>query len=101
MGNSTAVVASLFFAGLLWLSGVFHFKTPEGTIVIKQMPADAEVFVDGKKFEVRWNQGNEVAEVSVAPGKRQVRVANGNKTLTGQTVTIHDNERHALRIALE
>ena len=32
----------------LWAAGVFKLKTKDGTIVLENLPADAEVFVDGE-----------------------------------------------------
>jgi len=96
--GSTVAIASLFFMGTLWLNGIFHFKTPEGTIVIEKMPEDAEVFVDGKKFEVKWNKGKDVAEVSVVPGKRDVRVESKGVTVLGETVEISSNLTKSIRV---
>src|SRR5208282_1737263 len=40
------LVLGLFAA---WLGGVIRVKTPEGVIVLENVPKDAEVFVDGRR----------------------------------------------------
>jgi formylglycine-generating enzyme required for sulfatase activity len=63
-------VASLLlgFVGM-WAGGVLTVKTKDGIIVLKNLPADAEVTVDGGTVTLRWADGK-TAEVRVAPGKK-------------------------------
>ena len=42
-------LALLAFLVALWAGGAFRLKTQDGTIVVENLPADAEVFVDGEK----------------------------------------------------
>ncbi len=52
-----------------WASGVFKVKTKDGTIVLKNLPADADVTVDGGRVKVTGVDG-ETFEVSVAGHKK-------------------------------
>ncbi len=79
-------VVAILLLGLvgLWAGGVFKVKTKDGTIVLKDLPADAEVLVDGDTVTVKWN--GKTAEIRVAPGKKvfgdEVEVdAGGSKPL--------------------
>ncbi|HTU19359.1 MAG TPA: family 16 glycoside hydrolase, partial [Gemmataceae bacterium] len=62
-------VLLLVLVGLL-ASGVFKLKTKEGTIVLENLPPDAEVLVDGGAVKVQSSDGK-MFEVRVAPGNRR------------------------------
>ena len=75
-----------FFA--LWQIVTFTFRTHNGTIVIEKMPADAEVLVDGQKFEITWNSGKDRAEVSIDAGSHQLRVLNQGNEIHSERVSV-------------
>ncbi len=52
----------------MWASGVFRVKTANGTIVLENVPADAEVLVDGATVTLQAGDGKTVT-VAVARGK--------------------------------
>src|SRR5262249_31789841 len=54
-----AGLAACLLLGLagLWSAGVFKLKTQDGTIVVKDLPLDAEVFVDGGKVALKLPGG--------------------------------------------
>src|SRR5262249_52945039 len=56
-------------AGVL-VAVVLKVKTKDGTVVLENVPADAEVLVDGAKVTVTWGEGGKSAEISVKPGTR-------------------------------
>ena len=51
---SVAVGMLMFGLFAAWLGGVFKVKTPDGMIVLENVPKDAEVFVDGSKITLAW-----------------------------------------------
>jgi serine/threonine protein kinase/WD40 repeat protein len=56
------------FLGLL-ASGVLKVKTPDGTIVLENLPPDSEVTVDGNTVSVTSSDGK-TFEVRIEPGKK-------------------------------
>ncbi len=57
---------------LLWAGGFFKGKPPTGTIVLVNLPADAEVFVDGKEVALKQARKGEPIEIAVGPGNAEV-----------------------------
>jgi hypothetical protein len=51
-----AAAFGVLLLGLIavWATGVIKIKTPEGYIVLRDLPDQAMVLVDGKKATVRW-----------------------------------------------
>ena len=75
-----AVAGGLLALGLagVSLSGVF-VKTPDGTIVLEDLPADATVEVDGAAVTVTRN--GDKATFTARPGKHSLKVTQGGKEL--------------------
>ncbi len=97
-----AVVGLLLLALVgLWAAGVFKVKTKDGTLVLENLPADAEVTVDGAKVNVTWAGGGQRAEVSVKPGTHQVQVKKDGFAAQGDSVTLEDGGRQVLAVRLE
>jgi serine/threonine protein kinase len=71
-----SVAAGVLLCGLVaaWGAGVFKFKTANGTIVLKNLPKDAEVFVDGSKITLSWPGIGKSVEIRAVPGQRKVEV---------------------------
>ncbi len=90
----------LIFLGSAWQLAGFIFRTPKGTIVVENMPADAEVFVDGQKFEIVWNAGKDKAEVSIDAGTHQLRVLNQGNEIYGEKVTVRGKESTAVKLSI-
>ncbi len=98
-----AVVASCLLLGLagLWSAGVFKLKTQAGTIVVENLPADAEVFVDGEKVALKLKGDDKPIEIQVAPGKRKLEIKAGGFKMETQEVTLAAGERKPIDIRLE
>jgi serine/threonine protein kinase len=98
-----SVAAGLLLLGLLslWAAGVFKVKTKDGTLVLEDLPAGAEVLVDGGKATVRWGADGKSAEVRIAPGKRQVVVQREGLQVKGEEVVIEEGGRTRLTVRLE
>ncbi|MFO0959419.1 MAG: serine/threonine-protein kinase [Isosphaeraceae bacterium] len=64
-------VSSLLVIGLLglWTSGVIKLLTQHGTIVVKGVPEDATVTIDGQNFLIRREGDDEITISEVPVGK--------------------------------
>ncbi|QDV68117.1 Serine/threonine-protein kinase PknE [Rosistilla carotiformis] len=82
------------------LAGVLMLRTGEGTLVIENLPADAEVFVDQESIRLRWNEGKETATVRVKPGTRHVEVRSGGARIAGETVTIDRGDKIMISVSV-
>jgi serine/threonine protein kinase len=92
-GWIAAIVANLVLLPLtLWMAGVFSVKTPDGTIVFDKLPKDADVFVDGNKVQVTWNEGKDRATVTASAGERAVKILRGSDLVQGEKVMIKQGE---------
>jgi WD40 repeat protein len=92
IGGAAAGVALLTFLVLMGLvgllaSGVFKVKTKDGTIVLENVPADAEVVVDGETVTVVRN-GEEMTVHAVREGPHHLKVVRGGVELFASDVTV-------------
>jgi hypothetical protein len=85
----------------LWAGGVFRVKTPEGTLVVEVNVPNPDVYVDGGKVTVRWDEGGKRAEIRVRPGTRQVKVTKDGFAAFGKRVELSDGQRRVLTARLE
>jgi WD40 repeat protein len=84
-----------------WSAGALRVKTPDGTIVVEGLPADAEVLVDGNTVAVKLADDGKGITIQAAPGRRTLEIkAAGFKLLT-RDVTLASGERKPIRIRLE
>jgi hypothetical protein len=96
--TAVAVALSLGLVGL-WAAGILKVKTKEGVIVLENLPADADVLVDGEKVTVTWDGKN--AQISVKPGTRKIVAARDGIKVIGEEVVIEDGGRRVLTARLE
>jgi formylglycine-generating enzyme required for sulfatase activity/serine/threonine protein kinase len=80
---------------VLWACGVFSVKTKEGVIVVKNLPPDAEVFVDDEKVLLTLPKDGP-AEISVATGTHTLQVKQGSVVVRGQKVMIANGGREVI-----
>src|SRR4029079_15971583 len=78
-----AVVLVLLLA---WATGQFKVKTKDGTLVLENVPPDAEVVVDGEKVTITRN-GETVEIFAVKEGPHTLKVAQGGKEVWAKDVT--------------
>jgi formylglycine-generating enzyme required for sulfatase activity len=96
------IAGGVLLIGLLGLwTGVFRVKTPEGTLVVKVNVANPDVYVDGGKMTVSWDEGGKKAEIRVPPGTREVKVTKDGFTAFGKRVELSDGERFTLEAQIE
>jgi Protein kinase domain len=72
---------------LLDASGIFRVATPDGTIVVENVPSDADVLVDGASIAVSRN-GETVTANAVREGLHRLKVMKGNVELLSSDVTV-------------
>ena len=98
---AAAVGALLLALIAVWATGVIKIKTPEGYIVLRGLPDQAVVLVDGKKATVHWPEGGGPAEITAVPGDHEVEVKKDGFTMRGQKVTVERDGRTTLMVQLE
>jgi serine/threonine protein kinase len=97
------IAAGVLLMGLLglWASGVFRVKTPEGTLRVEVNVPNPDVYVDGAKMTVRWDEGGKKAEIRVPAGTREVEVTKDGFAAFGKRVTLSDGGSRVLEARLE
>jgi hypothetical protein len=89
---AAATVVLIALAGL-WGAGVFKVGTAEGILVVQVNEPNADVFVDGERMTVSWNDGGTKAEIHVNPGTRKVEVKKDGFGADGKELTFNDGDR--------
>ena len=98
-GVAVAVLALIL--GGLAANGVFKVKTKDGTIVLENLPADADVTVDGGMVLVKSSDGK-TFEVSVAPGKKhRLEIKKDGFKVFGEEVELDAGGRQSITARLE
>ncbi len=93
-------LGSLIVLGLLWQLASFTFRTANGTIVVENLPAGAEVLVDGQKFEITWNAGKDKAEVSILAGTHHLRVLNQGNEIYGEKISVKGGDSTVVKVSV-
>jgi serine/threonine protein kinase len=92
----------LLLLGFVAVWGVLiKIWTPEGFIVLKDLPDQAMVVVDGKKADVHWLDEGGRAEITVTPGEHDVQVKKDGFTMKGGTVRVERGGKRILTVQLE
>jgi serine/threonine protein kinase/WD40 repeat protein len=100
IGGGVLVVVLLVSLIGLW-PGMFKVKTKDGTIVLENLPADAEVLVDGETLTIKFSDGNPI-EISVPAGKKhQLQVKKEGFKVFGKELEIDAGDRRTISIRLE
>ena len=99
-------VASRWLSGMLmvglfagWM--VFKLWTPDGVIVLENVPKDSEILVDGNKITFTWPGGGKPVEIRAVPGQHHVEVNREGFRTFGRDVTIKSDESEEVRVRLE
>ena len=85
---------------VLWAGGVFKVRTADGILVVQVNEPNAEVFVDGDRMTVSWNDGGTKAEIHVKPGTRKVEVKKDGFGVDGTDLTFRDGDREVFTARL-
>ena len=98
-GIAAAILALLLV--VLWGAGVFKVKTKDGTIVLEDLPPDAEVLVDDGTVTVTSADGK-TFEVRVDPGKKhRLAVKKDGFKVFGEKVELDAGGRKSVLVRLE
>jgi hypothetical protein len=81
--------------------GVLRVRTPEGTIVLQDLPADAEVVVDGEVVTLKAGDGQPVEIRVAARKKHQLQVKKDGFKVFGQELAIDAGNRRTITVRLE
>jgi serine/threonine protein kinase len=98
-----SVAVGVLTFGLLaaWMGGVFKVKTPDGVIVLDNVPKDSEILVDGKTITFTWPGVGEPLEIRAVPGQRRIEVKKDGFTTFGEVVTIKADGSEEITVRLE
>jgi len=83
-----------------WAAGVIKVKTGDGVILLKGVPEQAEVFIDGGNVSVQMHDGGGPLEVTVPAGKRGVQVKKDGFQTFGEEVIVSTGARAEIRVRL-
>jgi hypothetical protein len=88
----------VLLVGILWAAGVIKVKTRLGTIVLENVPADADVQVEGRTITLTRN-GEEVTVTLLPEGPQRLRVVQGGREIWSSDVTVKlDGDPVRLRV---
>ena len=98
---SVAVGILMFGFLAAWLGGVFRVKTPEGVIVLENVPKDSEILVDGDTITFKWPGIDKPLEIRAVAGQRKVEVKKDGFKTFGEVVTLAANSSEEVTVRLE
>jgi serine/threonine protein kinase/formylglycine-generating enzyme required for sulfatase activity len=93
--------ALLAIAIVLGAVGVFRLRTADGILVLEVNEPNPDLYVDGEKVTVAWQNGGVKAEVGVKPGTRKVELKKDGFRVYGQEVMLEDHGRTVLVARLD
>jgi serine/threonine protein kinase len=98
-----AGVAAAILLGLvgLWAASVLKVKTKHGTIVLENLPADAEVVVEGGEVLFKSSDGKSVEIRLTAGRKHPLAVKKDGVTIFGEEVEIDAGDRRIITVRWE
>jgi hypothetical protein len=93
---ATVAALCLLAVTIAWAGGAFRVKTPDGTIVLEGLPADADVLVDDKVVTVTRNGDRATVTVvrggpyglKVRLGDRELRTSDAQVKIGGEPVRV-------------
>ena len=106
LGGATATVGLLVLVALLgaaglWAAGVFKVKTKDGTIVLENLPPDADVTVDGNVVLVKSADGNTFqVRVDAEKKKHRIEVKKDGFKVFGEEVELEAGGHKSILVAL-
>ncbi len=81
----------------LWAAGMFKGKPKTGSLVLENVPADAEVLVDGQTVSLT-RDGAEVTMTAVAEGSHRLKAVQGGKEIWSSDVTVKRGDPVRLKV---
>jgi serine/threonine protein kinase len=98
-----AVAAGVLLFGFAaaWMGGVLKVKTPDGVIVLENLPKDSEVYVDGNKVTISWPGIGKAVEIRTVPGQRKIEVRKDGFSTFVKELTVKSDGSEEVTIRLE
>ena len=84
-----------------WLGGTTRVRTPSGTIVLENVPENADILVDGKKITATWPGLGQPIEIQALAGPHKLAVKKDGFQTFGEEVTIEAGQAAPIRISLQ
>jgi serine/threonine protein kinase/formylglycine-generating enzyme required for sulfatase activity len=101
LAGAVAAVLALGLGAWLLAGSIFKVKTPDGTIVLENLPPDAEVTVDGKIVTVKLGDGK-TGEIRVSIDKKhRLEVTKGGVTVYSKEVEVDSHSGKPLILRIE
>ena len=95
---ATGLFVAMILGGLAF--SILKIKTPNGTIVIENLPKDAEVLVDGDRVDISWDSGK--ARLTASAGEREIRVVrNGLEVESEKKILVKSNSETAFVVQFD
>ena len=95
---ATGLFVAMILGGLAF--SILKIKTLNGTIVIENLPKDAEVLVDGDRVDVSWDSGK--ARLTASAGEREIRVVrNGLEVESEKKISVKSNSETAFVVQFD
>ncbi len=97
-----AGVAGLLLAGVLglWAAGVFRAKMAEGTLIVHVNEPSPDVYVDGSKMAVTWEDDGKTAVLRLRPGARKLEVKKEGYSAFGEEVDLQPGQHRVVTVRL-
>jgi serine/threonine protein kinase/WD40 repeat protein len=90
----------LLCAIIAWSAGVLKIRTPDGVIVLENVPADAVVEIDGTQITITPKEGEPIT-IGKPAGEYFVEVFRGRDRLHGDTVTLESGKESKISVTIE
>jgi tRNA A-37 threonylcarbamoyl transferase component Bud32 len=95
------LAAGAALLGLVVLGAVMlRLRTQYGTVLLENLPSDAEVSLDGRKIEITVPGRAEPVRVEVPEGRHRLKVTSGATEIAGEQVTVSWGKADPLKITL-
>ena len=102
IGLALSAALALVAIGIgFWAGGAIRVRTADGTLVVEVNEPNPDVYVDGERVAVTWQDGGMKAEIGVKPGTRKVELKKDGFSVYGDEVTLEDRGRKVLVARLE
>jgi hypothetical protein len=85
----------------VWMGGLLRVKTPDGILVLENVPQDSEILVDGNKITFSRPGLGKAVEIQAVPGEHKLEVRKDGFKTFGQVVVFKSDGPEEVRVRLE